>query len=478
MRKMERRDFLGVMAAGSAMAACQAFGREDQGKPARPNIVFVFADQWRAQATGYAGDSNAITPHLDKLAAESVNFTHAVSGQPVCSPYRASLLTGQYWLTHGVFMNDVPLRDEAVSIAEVLDGEGYDTAYIGKWHLDGHGRSSYIPPERRQGFQFWRAQECTHDYNRSCYFADDDTPRQWEGYDAIAQTREAQGYIRDHVGKRPFALFLSWGPPHAPYDTAPEAYKEKIKPEAVALRPNVPEDHAATARHELAGYYAHIAALDTCLGELRNTLEETHLAENTIFVFTSDHGDMLHCHGFLKKQQPYDESIRVPFLLRYPALLGTKGRSVNTPLNAPDIMPTLLGLCGIKVPDTAEGMDFSSALRRGETPQADAALLMCSAPFGQWTRKQGGREYRGIRTRRYTYVRDLTGPWLLFDNEADPYQQFNLCGKPEQAALQNGLDQQLNLLLAKTRDTFQPAAYYLDKWGYHVDDTGTVPYTP
>ncbi|MCP4640325.1 MAG: sulfatase-like hydrolase/transferase, partial [bacterium] len=101
----------------------------------RPNVVFVFADQWRAQATGYAGDPNAITPNLDKLAEESLNFTNAVSGCPVCTPYRGSLLTGQYWLTHGAFMNDVCLRDEAISIAEAYKEAGYDTAYIGKWHL-------------------------------------------------------------------------------------------------------------------------------------------------------------------------------------------------------------------------------------------------------------------------------------------------------------------------------------------------------
>ena len=119
----------------------------------RPNVVFVFADQWRAQDTGYAGNGQVATPHLDRLARESVNFTHAVSGWPVCSPWRGSLLTGQYPLTHGIFVNDVPLADSGTRLGEAFAQEGYDTAWIGKWHIDGHGRSGLhsarTPPRLR-----------------------------------------------------------------------------------------------------------------------------------------------------------------------------------------------------------------------------------------------------------------------------------------------------------------------------------------
>src|SRR5690348_1026878 len=120
--------------------------------PRRPNVLIVLADQWRAQAFGFAGDPNVKTPNLDRLAEESVRFINAVSGLPVCSPTRASLLTGQRPLTHGVFLNDVPLNPEATSIAKVLKSAGYDTACIGKWHVNGSGRSNFIPRERRQGF--------------------------------------------------------------------------------------------------------------------------------------------------------------------------------------------------------------------------------------------------------------------------------------------------------------------------------------
>src|SRR5438105_1682440 len=122
----------------------------------KPNIIVVLADQWRSQAFGFAGDSNVKTPNFDRLAGESVRFVNAVSGMPVCSPTRASLLTGQRPLTHGVFMNDVQLDPNAVTLAKVLKEANYNTACIGKWHIDGRGRSAFIPRERRQGFEYWK----------------------------------------------------------------------------------------------------------------------------------------------------------------------------------------------------------------------------------------------------------------------------------------------------------------------------------
>ncbi|MEC8892878.1 MAG: sulfatase-like hydrolase/transferase, partial [Candidatus Poribacteria bacterium] len=199
----------------------------------KPNIVFVFGDQWRAQATGYAGNPTVKTPHLDRFATESINLTQAVSGYPVCSPARASLLTGQFPLTHGVFVNDVHLDNSTVSIAQAFKQGGYQTSYIGKWHVDGHGRSNYIPPERRQGFEDWKVLECTHNYNQSAYYSgNSDQKLFWDGYDAIDQTKAAEDYIRQHRNSdQPFLLMLSWGGPHAPYQTAPEEYRELYQPE-------------------------------------------------------------------------------------------------------------------------------------------------------------------------------------------------------------------------------------------------------
>jgi arylsulfatase A-like enzyme len=480
---MKRREFLraATLAAAGCVRPLVAEDAADRRRK-RPNVVFILVDQWRAQATGYAGDPNAKTPNLDRLAARSANFTNAVSGCPVCSPYRGSLLTGQYPLTHGVFLNDVCLGSDAVSLAEAFNRSGYHTGYIGKWHLDGHGRSNFIPPERRHGFQFWRAAECTHEYNHSHYYGDENVKRYWQGYDALAQTEEARGYL-ERRRDGPFALVLSLGPPHNPYQTAPERFQRMFRPEDIVLRPNVPEAVREATRRDLAGYYAHIAALDECVGRIERTLAELSLLDDTILVFTSDHGDMLGSQGQTRKQRPWDESIRVPLLIHWPAGLdtagpGTGGRKLITPTNAPDILPTLLGLCRIDVPETAEGTDRSRLLRGEVEDRDEPALITCVSPFGEYTRQGGGREYRGIRTARHTYTRTFDGPWLLYDNATDPFQQNNLQGKPEHAELESRLDAQLHQRLRETHDDFRPGAYYVDKWAYRVDASGTMSYTP
>jgi len=445
--------------------------------PPRPNIILLLPDEWRAQAFGFAGDPNARTPHLDELARTGIDCVNAVAGLPVCCPSRASLLTGQRPLTTGVFLNDVPLNPQAVTLAKVLDAAGYDTGYIGKWHLNGGDRSAFIPRDRRQGFVYWKALETTHDYNHSVYYADGPQPRLWPGYDAIAETDDAARFVHAHAGSgRPFFLVLAWGPPHAPYDTAPAEYRARFKPAQLALRPNVPAAMGAAARQMLAGYYAHGSALDDCVGSLWAALRSAGLDGNTLLVFTSDHGTLLGSHGGEHKQQPYDESIRVPLLLHWPEGLGMEPRRLDAVIGSEDLMPTLLGLIGVVIPATVEGHDFSGYLRGGPDPSDGAALLSCVAPFGQWSRAAGGREYRGLRTRRYTYVRDRAGPWLLFDDETDPYQRTNLVGRPEAAPLQAELDATLARKLAATHDEFLPGETYIRRWGYKVDATGTVPY--
>jgi arylsulfatase A-like enzyme len=445
---------------------------------AKPNIVYVFADQWRAQATGYGGDPNVQTPHLDRLATQSLNLTHAIAGVPVCTPARATLMTGQRPLSHGVFVNDVQLDPQATTLAKTFREAGYNTAYIGKWHIDGRGRSNPIPAERRQGFDYWKTLECTHDYNDSRYYSgDSDEQLTWETYDARAQTRDAQQYIRQRDDDTPFLLLLSWGPPHNPYETAPEEFRRLYDAAHLELRPNVPDELAPQARQWLAGYYAHCSALDACVGDLLTTLDETGIADNTLFVFTSDHGDMLGSQGLERKQKPWDESIRVPFLLRYPARFGASGRQIDALLDAPDIMPTLLGLCDLPIPNSVEGLDFTAHLEGGDDPSGGAASLACYHPFGEWHRDNGGCEFRGLRTRHYTYVRALHGPWLLYDNDADPYQLNNLIDRNAYTDLQIELDYELQRRLESMDDEFLPSVEYLEKWGYAVDEQGTVSYT-
>jgi arylsulfatase A-like enzyme len=470
MVTLRRREFLGVgLAAGASLLPLAS-----QETGVRPNLLFVFADQWRGQATGYAGDPNAVTPNLDRMASAGLNLTNVVSVCPVCSPYRGSLLTGQYPLTHGVFINDVPLATDANCVGDIYKQAGYATGYIGKWHLNGspkgnhERRSAFIPEDRRQGFDFWRVLECTHNYNHSLYYGSTPDKQFWDGYDAFAQTREAQSYIKRRAREQqPFCLFLSWGPPHNPYETAPPKFREMFASREIKLRPNVPEKAARNAVRDLRGYYAHIAALDECMGQLLQTLREAGVYDNTIVVFTSDHGDMLGSQGYTRKLLPWDESAVVPFLLQYPKALGHTGRTVDLPVSTPDILPTLLGLSGIPVPASIEGTDFSGTLRG--TPGAtdnDGALFELPVPY-HTAFTYGIDAYRGIRTRRYTYVETREGPWLLYDNHEDPYQLTNLVGTPGIEARQASLASSLHRKLAEREDRFLPPQQYVDQWKYN-----------
>lgn len=461
---MQRRTFLKT-ASGTVLTI--AFGKALQ----RPNIVFVLVDQWRAQALGYRGDPNAHTPAIDALAKESFDFTHAVSGFPVCSPYRASLMTGQYAVRHGLVVNDVELRPQGSTLGESFQKAGYSTGYIGKWHIYGspegklERRLSFVPAASRFGFATWQGCECTHNYNKSLYYAGSDpVARYWDGYDAVAQTRAACAFVREKAQKSdPYFLLLSLGPPHDPYGTAPDRFAAMYQDRKITLRENVPETLADTATKNLRGYYAHIAALDECVAELRQAVADSGSGEDTIFVFASDHGDMLQSQGTHHKQQPWDESLRVPFLVHYPRVLGRKRRESATPIDAPDVMPTLLGLCRLPVPESVQGVDHSPLIRGSKKDEAEpAALLNLPASFSV-VRSLGIAEYRGIRTPRYTYVRSIEGPWLLYDNKVDPFQKRNLVGQERQRDLQARMDRRLETMLKRVGDEFLPGARYVER---------------
>ncbi len=457
------------------MMSCQSKKEVKQ-----PNVVFVLTDQWRAQDLGFVGNEQVITPAIDKLSKEAVVFTNAISNIPVCTPARASLMTGKYPLSHGLFYNDKPLKTEEYCIAEVYKENGYNTGYIGKWHINGHpkgmknneGRALPVTADRRQGFDYWKVHECTHNYNNSDYFDENNVKHTWEGYDAIAQTRDAIQYMQANKEK-PFVLFVSYGPPHAPYQTAPKEYKDMYKDMDIQLRPNVPEDKAAKAREDIRGYYAHITALDDCIAELQQEIKNLGLEENTIFVFTSDHGDMLYSHSQTKKQKPWEESIHIPFMLKYPAKLKA-GTQMTKMFSFPDIMPTLLGMCNLPIPETVEGVDYTGQLLGTEELDVEAAFITCPVPFHQWKYLVGGREYRGVRTERYTYVCDLNGPWLLYDNLNDPYQLNNVVGQDAYKSIQADLYAELQAILDKHGDEFLPGEDYMEQWGYHWDGSDSL----
>jgi arylsulfatase A-like enzyme len=371
-------------------------------------------------------------------------------------------------------------------LAEVCRQNGYQTGFIGKWHINGSmskdyapGRVAPIPADRRQGFDYWRALECNHNYNDSPYYNEVNTRFVWQQYDAISQTDSAIAFM-NRKRDAPFLLVLAWGPPHDPYQTAPKEYRQKYAGRPIALRPNVPASDTTNARRALRGYYAHINALDDCIGRLQTALRGANQDDNTIFIFTSDHGDMLYSQGELAKQKPWDESIRIPFLLKYPAGLGRKGRTLDVPMTLTDVMPTVLSMSQQSIPASVQGRDYATLIRQPRAPRSDdAALISCIVPFHQWGYGKGGREYRGVRTSRYTYVRDLKGPWLLYDNVQDPHQLSNVVNQANMVQTQRQLEALLTKKLREADDSFLPGNVYMDKWSYPwaaVDSIGNPYY--
>ena len=332
---------------------------------------------------------------------------------------------------------------------------------------DGHNgrRASFIPEDKHFGFDYWKVAECCHNYNKSFYYeGDDPTKKFWTGYDVQAQTEDACKFIQDHANSdKPYFLTVSWGPPHPPYNTAPEKYRDMFANMEITLRPNVAPQRREEAITNLRGYYAHIAALNDCFGQLMHAVDSTGKRDDTIVVFMSDHGDMMESEGLEMKTVPWEESARPPFLVRYPRKFGKEGRKSEALITATDVMPTLLGLCDIPIPQGIEGTDFSELkISKRTLGPAATAFLNMPVPFST-TRRYGIAEYRGVRDSRYTYVRSIKGPWLLYDNKNDPYQKHNLIDKPEVKRVQANLEAQLGLWLSALNDEFLPSEHYLSR---------------
>lgn len=199
-----------------------------------------------------------------------------------------------------------------MTLGEAFTGAGYRTGFIGEWHVYGspqglyERRLSYIPPEKRFGFDYWKVCECTHDYNQSLYYeVNDQTPKYWPGYDAFVQSDDACGFIEQQAKtKDPFFLLLSMGPTHFPLNTPPAKYRAMYKDAEIRLRENVPAEKREEALAGLSGYYAHLAAIDSRFEKLLGVLNRAGVTEDTVVVFTSDHGDMMLSQGLTRKLYP------------------------------------------------------------------------------------------------------------------------------------------------------------------------------
>lgn len=449
--------------------------------PDRPNILFVFADQLRSQELSCYGGVNIETPNLDRIADEGLMMTNAFSTYPICTPFRGMLLTGLYPLHSGISNNDHPLNTELPSFTKSIKKQGYNTAYLGKWHLSGLGREKYIPKPYRLGYDHWQALECTHDYYNSQYYDNDATESSvWEGFDAEAQTKAAQEYIKSRETDKPFFLTLSYGPPHDPY-IAPQKYVDKVDIQTLVFRENVKEHEIADelqkdprfvipekyiesyakhrkkvkdeqwVRDSYANYLAATLALDDYIGNLMETLEEEGILDNTIIVFTSDHGDHLGSHQMYGKNTPFLESTSIPFLLRFPSAIKRKTTS-DALLSPMDMFPTILGLADLEHSEV-DGIDMSQVVTNKKADERDALLLMNLTHFNNTSLVNGLDTYRGVQTKQYTYARYEDGtPWLLFDNKTDPYQMNNLVGNTEYSSLIKELNVKLDGLLIEAGD--------------------------
>lgn len=437
------------------------------------NVIWILGDQHRAQALSCNGDANVNTPHLDRLATEGVNFRNAVSGFPLCCPFRGSMLTSRY-PHHCVPGHEYRMPEDQKTIAHAFNENGYETAYFGKWHVDGHherdGRAAFhiVPPQRRGGFKTWVGYENNNSqWDSWVHGGEGETAFHYRlpGYETDCLTDLLLSYIderkkaQDTTEEKPFFAVLSVQPPHDPY-LAPSPFMAKHNPQNLTMRPNVPSVPRVQerARRELAGAYAQIENLDWNVGRVRAALLAAGLDKDTHIVFFSDHGDMHGSHGQFRKMSPYEESIRVPFIIGGCTPMhyeGFKCGSSSALINHVDIAPTTLGLCGIAKPEWMVGFDYSGVRVNGReiAGMPDSAFLQTVIPTGHGD--SVCEPWRAVVTADgWKYVCFEGRQWLMFNLNEDPYEQVNLAFNSGYAAKRKILNERLAKWITDTDDSF------------------------
>lgn len=468
-------------------------------KSSRPlNLLMVFPDELRAQSLGFMQGElptdPVMTPNLDAFAQDAYVMTQMVSNYPLCTPFRGMLMTGQYPLSSNITGNchsdgakvGIELSPYAVCWSDILKAKGYSLGYIGKWHLDaphepyvpsrnnpdpyGVYWNEWTPPTHRHGFDFWYSYGAYNTHMRPMYWANE-TPRmepfhvdEWspdhEADLTIRYLKNEGGQFRDPA--KPFALVVSMNPPHTPYNQIPERlqglYGEQTSRDLLQ-RPNVDwekEYSPGLGPQYFREYLTMVTGVDEQFGRILTALDEQGLAENTLVVFFSDHGCCIGAHGQPTKNNPYEESMRVPMVFRLPGTIAP-GRD-NALMSAPDIYPTILDLLGYgdAVPGQVEGVSLAERILTGEG-QAPTSQLYLKVPYGQLSFGQ-----RGVRNHTHTLVIDRQDgeklKYTLFDNVADPYQLNNIAAQfPE--VVQQLIEQELIPWLDKTRDSWRPIEF-------------------
>jgi len=459
-----RRSFLkGSVAAAVAAAVSANAEAQQKANPARPvtqpNIILYLADQFRWDFVGANGrNSSTRTPNIDALAARGKNFTQTVTNQPVCAPSRSVLFTSRYATETGVWHNGLALDKSLPTLAGELRKAGYTANLIGKWHLAlGNpklgGSVGPVKAEDRGGFlDLWEGanaiENTSHPYEGTIWDRDNQPITYKDEYRVDFLTDRAERFLRERKDK-PFFLFISQLEPHQQNDMhqpiAPKGAAERF------LNASVPDDLRALPgiwQAQLPDYYGCIEAIDSSVGRIRKILEEENLAENTIFVFLSDHG----CHFATRngeyKRSTHNSSLRVPLIIDGPGFRGTQ--QVPELVGLIDVAPTLLEAAGVPVPPTWKGRSVLPLLN-----DPDARQHWPNQQLIQISESMTGR---AIRTPDWTYcVADITGAkeqaattyteYQIYDQRADPNELVNLAGRKEYRVKADELREQLKKLL-------------------------------
>ncbi|WP_248924398.1 sulfatase-like hydrolase/transferase [Paenibacillus hamazuiensis] len=412
----------------------------------KPNVIVFFTDQQRWDTTGVHGNPLGLTPHFDLMAKYGTHLEYTFTCQPVCGPARSCLQTGMYATTTGCYTNGIPLREKLPTLAHYFNEHGYETGYIGKWHLAAT-RTEPVPKHLRGGYGYWLAAdslEHTSDAYNTVMYDNENRTVKLPGYRVDAMTDAAIRFIDERKDK-PFFLFLSYLEPHHQNHRddypAPLVYRDTytgryIPPDLAALGGN--------AHQQLGGYYGMVKRLDEALGRIMDALHSLDLTEDTIILFTSDHGSHFKTRNSEYKRSCHESSIRIPAALYGGCFTG--GGTVRELVSLVDMPPTLLEAADIAVPSHMQGRSVVPLLRgdKADWPQE---------VFVQISESEVGR---AIRTRRWKY--GVTAPdrdpikdpgseryveQYLYDLHADPYELTNLIGMESHAAVAEKLRERL-----------------------------------
>ncbi len=417
----------------------------------KPNIIVFFTDQQRHDTTGFHGSALGLTPNLDRLASQGTIVANSFTCQPVCAPARSCLQTGLYATNTGVWRNGFRPHRHLRTLADHFNGAGYHTGYIGKWHLMPDEFHGAVPRDGQGGYQTWLGAnilEFVSDAYDCRLFDKEGAEHRLPGYRVDAITDAAISHVQQHAAK-PFFLFLSFIEPH--HQNSRDDYPAPDGYEQTYAKAELPADLKAlggTSSKHWPGYCGMIKRLDEAYGRLNDALKSLGLAENTVVLFTSDHGNHFKTRNAEYKRSCHDSSIRVPTVFSGPGF--AQGGRLEQLVSLIDLPPTLLDVAGIPAPPEMQGRSILPLLRRKTADWPEEV-------FVQISESQTGR---AVRTRRWKYSvcrpADTPGgqpPSLessdfyvddaLYDLENDPWELNNLVGQASHASVLASLRERL-----------------------------------